>query len=333
MRLAGRLCSGEAMDAAGFMPNEAVLAGIRGDIDAYEASRAAAYAKVRWRVPLFVALLVVAVCLVALLFNQFADPYEQWLSTPHVFLYFLGAIGLIAAWFMAMRPADKAKQSFRDRLLPIVFGFVEDVRYRRGWVPDSFERLPQQTVGSFNRRYFDDFVSGRYDGFPFELYETRLANRSGKSESTVFQGLIVSFGLAEPFPGTLVAARRAGTVSGFFRSIFGGGLDEVPGGAQQIRETYEFRSDNVEAARPLVEGRLTKVLEWLGDSWPSGPAFIALVRGDGFLLLPSGKNFFELPPISTPLDYKRHVEPMIADIAAVLATAALVRKAAEKEPG
>lgn len=321
------------MDAAGFMPNEAVLSGIRKDIEAYEASRASAYRQVRWRVPLFIGLVLVAVYLIARLFNRFADPYEQWLSTPHIFLYFLGFCGLFAAYFVGMRPAEEATQSFRDRLLPIIFGFIQDVRYRHGWVPDSFDRLPEQTVGSFNRRQFDDFVSGRYDGFPFELYEANLASKSGKSETTVFRGLIVSFAAAEPFPGTLVATRKADAVSGFFRGIFGGSLEEVPSGVRKIDDTYEFRTDNVEAARPLVTGRLTKALEWLNESWPSGPARVALTGSDGFLLLPNAKNFFELPPISTPLDYKAHVEPMIADMAAVLATAALVRKVSEKEPG
>jgi hypothetical protein len=321
------------MDAAGFMPNEAVLSGIRKDIAAYEASRASAARQVRWRVPVFIGAVLVAVLLIAWGFNAVADPYEQWLSTPHLFLYFLGLFAAIGAYFAAMRPADKAKQSFRDRLLPIVFGFIEDVRYRHGWVPDSFDRLPEQTVGSFNRRYFDDYISGRYDGFPFELYETRLASKSGKSETTVFQGLIVSFAAAEPFPGTLVATRKAGPVGGFFRGIFGGGLEEVASGAREIDESYEFRTDNVEAARPLVAGRLAKALEWLNESWPGGQAWVALSRSDGFLLLPDVKNFFELPSISTPLDYKAHVEPMIADMAAVLATAALVRKVSEKEPG
>jgi hypothetical protein len=43
-------------------------------------------------------------------------------------------------------------------------------------------------------------------------------------------------------------------------------------------------------------------------------------------LLPTFKDFFELPPPSTPLDYKAHVEPIIADMASLIATAALVRK-------
>ncbi|RVC28117.1 hypothetical protein EN893_23265, partial [Mesorhizobium sp. M7A.F.Ca.CA.004.04.2.1] len=78
------------METADFMPSETVIAGIRKDIEAYEAARASAVRQVRWRVPVFVGLVLVAVVLVAWLFNKVADPNEQWVSTPHVFLYVIG---------------------------------------------------------------------------------------------------------------------------------------------------------------------------------------------------------------------------------------------------
>ena len=60
---------------------------------------------------------------------------------------------------------------------------------------------------------------------------------------------------------------------------------------------------------------------------------MALKGSDAFLLIPLSKNFFELPDISEPLDYRRHVGPMIADMTALLATAALVRKVGAPDDG
>ncbi len=110
--------------------------------------------------------------------------------------------------------------------------------------------------------------------------------------------------------------------------MFGtGGLDEVQSGIASLDEAYEFRTDNAGAARPLVSGRLAKALQWLGETWPGEPARVALA---GQRRIPaacrSTKNFFELPGISTPLDYKAHIEPIVADMVALLATASLVRK-------
>jgi hypothetical protein len=315
------------MDARGFMPDDAVIAGIRKDIERYEAERAGAYAQIKWRVPVFVGVLLIVAAVIAYGFNDFADPNEQWFSSPHVFLYFGTFVALGFAYSFAMRPATKLSQSFRSHVLPLVFGFIKDIRYANATTPDSFDRLPRQATGSFNQQSFDDVVSGKYEDFAFELYEARLSSGTGKSKETVFKGVVTAFECERPFPGLLVAAKRAGKVSRFFRDTFGtGGLDEVQCGVASLDEAYEFRTDNAGAAGPLVSGRLAKALQWLGETWPGEPARVALQGRDGFLLIPSSKNFFELPGISTPLDYKAHVEPMVADMVALLATVSLVRK-------
>ena len=314
------------MNIADFMPDAAVIASIKSDIQAYETRRASVQRQIRWRVPLFIVLVLIATMLLAWLFNSFADPYEQWFSTPHVFLYIAGILAAVFAYFSAMKPANDLRQSFRGQLLPVIFGFIEGFGYRRGEKPVSFEKLPAETVGSFDREHFDDTISGRYEGFPFELYEARLEQRAAKTGSSVFKGVIIAFETMMPFPGVLVATRRTNKVMGFFQGIFGSRMEEVPSGIPALDEEYEFRTDNVEAARPLVTGRLAKALQWLGETWPDEPARVALNGKDGFLLLPQDRNFFELPDIDEPLDYKLHVEPMIADLASLLATASLVRK-------
>ncbi|TIU64012.1 MAG: hypothetical protein E5W25_23520, partial [Mesorhizobium sp.] len=222
-----------------------------------------------------VGLVLLFVALVAWLFNAAADPNEQWFSTPHVFLYVGGFGAAVLLYFQAVRPATRLQQSFRDTVLPMIFGFVRDVRYQHGVRPNSFDRLPRETIGAFNRQSFDDIISGRYEDFPFELYEAKLTEGCG-----------------------------------------------VP----ELDASYEFRTDNVEAARPLVTGRLASALTWLGETWPYDQARIALNGSDGFLLMPRSKNFFELPDISVLIDYQTHIAPMIADLGAMLATAALVRK-------
>jgi hypothetical protein len=319
------------MEATDFMPSEAVIAGIRRDIEAYEARRASAQRQVRWRVPVFLGLLIVGIALIAWLFNKVADPHEQWFSTPHVFLYLGGFIAAVLLYFQALKPATRLQQSFRDTLLPMIFGFVRDVRYQHGVRPNSFDRLPRETVGSFNRQRFDDIISGRYEDFPFELYEARFSEGTGKGETVAFKGIVAAFETIEPFPGTLVAARKANKVVHFFRGMFASKMQELTCGVAELDAAYEFRTDNVEAARPLVTGRLARALTWLGETWPFDQARIALSGSDGFLLMPRSKNFFELPEISVPIDYQTHVAPMIADLGAMLATAALVRKIGAKD--
>lgn len=308
------------------MPDEATTAGIKKDLEAYQAERNAIRLSTAWRVPLYLGGVIVAVLVLALIFNFIADLNEQWLSTPHVYLYVVGFIAAFFAYFRAMRPLEAANASFRNKLLPIVFGFIKNMRHERGATPPSFVNLPESTVGKYNNLEIDDFISGNYDGFDFELYETLLTQRAEKHASTTFQGVIVAFGLKKPFEGTLVATIRTNAVLSFFGELFGSGLKELRSGVQDLDMAYEFSSDNVEAAQPLVSGQMAQALTWLKEAWPGEPARIALSGTSGFLLLPHQKDFFELPASDVALDYKVHVEPMIADMATILATASLVRK-------
>lgn len=316
------------MEARDFMPGEAVIASIKQDLELYESERRKA-AKARWLLPLYLGLLAVVVVGLALLFNAFADPAEQWRSFLHVVLYCAACAGAFLAYKIATKPATGLQQSFRQHLLPIIFGFVTDIIYRNAAKPGSFDRLPREATGNFDRQEFDDVISGKYEGFPFEIYETHLtAKQIGVDETaTLFKGVVVAFEQVRPFPGLLVATRKAGQASQFFRGFSSGSeLTEIESGVPALDGLYEFRTDNTDAARPLVAGRLAQALQWLGETWPDEPARIALQGNDGFLLLPLKRNFFELPDISTSLDYKLHVEPIVADMAALLATAALVRK-------
>lgn len=314
------------MDAQDFMPSEAALRQVRAGIEAYEVRRDETRRGAAMRIAAYMAAVVAAVAVLAWAFNAFADPREQWLSAPHVFLYVAGIIGVVLAWRSATAPSRRLRQSFREELLPVIFGFIGELRYRKGETPPSMERLPAETLGSFDRVVYDDEISGVWQGMRFELYEAAFSQRTGKLDGTVFRGVIVAVETETPFPGVLVATRKANTVTSFFHGLFGKDLEQVESGAPELDAAYDFRTDNSEAARPLVGGRLAQALEWLGETWPDEPARVALKQRDVFLLLPHARNFFELPDVSVPLDYGRHVAPMIADMASLLATAALVRR-------
>src|SRR5262245_44914990 len=124
------------MASANFMPGEDVVSGIRKDIEQYEIERQRTHKQLMWRVPVFIGAVLILAALIPYAFNSFASPYEQWVSPPHMFLYFGSLVALFFAYGMATSPAKKLQQSFRDRLLPIIFGFVKNMRYANGVQPD-----------------------------------------------------------------------------------------------------------------------------------------------------------------------------------------------------
>lgn len=312
----------------GTTPDGETLDAVRKAAADYETERQAVEGKVRLRLPIMLGLWLAAGLGLALLFNTVADPVEQWLSAPHVFLYVVVFVGAFFVYNAAAKPLVRFGEGQRQRLLPALFGFIGNLRYRHSEEPDSFAAMPRAAVGNFDRQTFDDIIAGRYEDFDFELFEAHFYDRSGPGQTTAFQGVVVAFPTIDRFPGLLVATRKANQVSGFFGGWFGQRqLDRVESGVAAVDSNYDFRTDNADAAKPIVSGRLAQALSWLGEHWPDEPARVALAGERGYLFLPQAKDFFALPPVTKPLSYQQDVTPIVADLVSILASAALVRKA------
>ena len=236
-------------------------------------------------------------------------------------------------WKHVNEPVTGLRQYTRDKLIPQLFGFVENVSYSNGREPRFMSRLPARTVVQFTRVVYDDAVRGRYSGTDFELCEMHFFQKSGKSENETFKGVVFQFPLTALFPGEMVITRRRTKWDKFWWGApQDGHLVEIVTGDTWTDGSYEVKTDNRKAGVPLARANLPKLLRWLETTWDSGAPKIVLKAQDGYLLLPSKKNFFELPPNGVVLDYRAHAEPMVRELMALIATANLVRVAFEPAP-
>ncbi|MGE0502468.1 MAG: DUF3137 domain-containing protein [Rhizobiaceae bacterium] len=333
------------MDASAFMPGEAVQAAIRDDLVIYNEQRAAAIARVAWRRKVILGgyAVVAVMLLAAFAFWLFGGPAPA----PEVVggvdinaasrdgpLLVFGLAGVfsvvvgIFVYYLTGGPVRKLQRNFRRSLIPRLFAFLENVTYRQGAKPASFRNLPRQAIGNYNRQRFDDVIAGGHQGMKFEAFEASFSRQKDKkADVRVFSGIILSFDLTNPFPGKLIATRGSRGVMGSLGDLFSS-LGKVTTGDPSLDESYEFRSDNPEAAVKLVNKRFVEALDGLHATWPGSAGRVVLAGNSGFVLLPTSKNFFELPKIDTACEYDRHIKPMVTDMAGLLATAKLVRAAA-----
>ncbi|MBX3577901.1 MAG: DUF3137 domain-containing protein [Rhizobiaceae bacterium] len=332
-----------------FMPGPAVVAAIQADLADYNGKRTGVIERVARRSRLFLA--VYAVAVVALFVALFfwmggfglfggeaeivggVDVSRSGRDGALIVLGLVAAFGLVGGYFvhrLAGRPVRKLQQSFRETLIPRIFGFLQNVSYRKGRKPETYRDLPNAAIGNYNRRSFDDVISGEHDGMKFEAFEARFTRqRDKKRDVLVFAGIILSFDLVRGFPGILIASRANPSLQNIFADLFGfGGLKTVSAGDAEADARYQIRSDNVEAARAVVTPAFLRALDELNASWPSSAGRLTLAGNRGFVLLPTGKNFFELPDIDVACDYASHIEPMVRDMTGLLATARLARSTA-----
>jgi hypothetical protein len=237
-------------------------------------------------------------------------------------------------WAWVWQPAKDLQQQARDQLIPQVFSFVTDLRYRHGLEPAFMRGLPAKSIVQHTRIQFDDMITGAHDGLAFSLCECLFWLHQGKSEKVTFRGAIFHCKAPQNFPGILTVSEKLSSSSRFW---FGGPDDshipEVHMDEGRIKHLHSVRSTNPGAAKALLNGNLGRALVWLDGAWPDAVPRLVLSKDDVFLLVPSNRNFFELPPIGTDVEYGVHVEPMVRELAMLLATGSLVRKALEPEAG
>lgn len=322
--------AGSIMDVNAFMPDEAALASLKTDLEEYNRQRLDAAQQSRSRLWVFLA--GYTVVFLAVLFFIGSQTRDGIFSGFGVVALVFGALAYIFVYGFAMSPAIKLQQSFRDYLIPRIFGFIDEVKYQRGGVPTTHDYIPKAAIGTFNRQSFDDSIRGKYDVMGFEAFEATYSYKAGKNTSQIFRGIVVAFQLPQNFPGIVVATKAVGNVSRFMRDLFGrGGLEPVTTGDAAIDQTYEFRSNNPRDAISLINPRFIEALDDLRDLWPEAPSRVAISEGSGFVLLPTKKNFFELPKIWVACDYASHIEPLVHDMVGLLRVATLVRGAVSPE--
>jgi hypothetical protein len=309
-------------DPESYMPGEAAVAEISGHIDEYNGQRPSIYQRC-----VFFAYLAMTVYGAFALFLVIAVYQADDKGKVVGIVGGLAIVGGYYLWDFVWRPLKDHQLTLRYRLFPKIFGFIDEVEYSHAYQPSFLDELKRLKLVSFTSSENDDLIRGRHEGMDFELVETKLILGSGKHKETVFSGIIFHFRLAEEFPGMLVAAKRGNwlqrTVKEFWRTA---SYDEMSSGNRQLDETHEFHSDNFNAARPVIAGPLTSILTWFGNEWHGGDVRIALWHNDGYLMLPSTRDYFSLPELTQDVRYEWDVKPIVKEMATLLSVAHVVRQ-------
>ena len=310
-----------AIDEAALMPKEAAREALGVAVTAYNAARPEVARHMHIRILLIFGGFLVLAAIV--LYGIWTSGKGDLLGIAAGVLIVLGGF----VWKYVTGPAKRFQQGLRDRMLPLVFGFVDEVQYVHGATPRFMGTMPGKELVPRDRNQHGDMIAGRHDGMVFTLSETELSTGSGKSRQTTFKGVIFYFQREQEFPGLLVAARKPGAVHRFMRDLFGGSsLALVTSGNPEVDASHEFRTSRAEAATPLVQGTLARALDYLATEWRDDVVRLALTGRDCYLLVPAKKDFFELPSVDTPIDFDRNIRPMIRDLVTLLATAQLVNR-------
>lgn len=314
------------MDPERYMPDDAAVAEIQAQIDAYNKARPAIYDSCMKQAMTGLGIYAAFALLVCFYAFKLGADAEKFILIAGGLLFGGGML-----WTLLWSPMESHRAALRERLFPKLFGFVENATYQKKPKPAFLRHISDLKLVRYQDAETDDLVLGRHEGMDFALLEAKLTIGS-KNKETVFRGLIFHFRLADPFPGMLVVAKRGGwwerTMKDFWRT---GPSIEISSENRQLDESHQFYSDNRGAARPLIAGPLTSVLTWLGNEWHGGDVRLALSEEHGYLMLPSTHDYFSLPGGGEELVYQRHVKPLVRELVMALAIAHMLNRSVAGE--
>ena len=139
--------------------------------------------------------------------------FQQWSSEPPgaAVLILYGIVGAVIGEAWAVQALDRNyRQSYKDRVLPLLAARFGDLTYQRA----SFGSVAElQQHGIFTR--FDgatavDEIRGTYKSLAISLVQLQLERGSGEDSTTVFDGLLVELTLPRHLSGTTAVVADQG---------------------------------------------------------------------------------------------------------------------------
>ncbi|WP_139354002.1 hypothetical protein [Sinorhizobium sp. A49] len=251
--------------------------------------------------------------------------WRNWSEVPLL-------VGLLLAASLLLRARssiERFRQDARDRLLPELFGFVDNLTYRHGEASPATLALRQTGMTRHDVADCGDSLSGTYQGASFSLDELTLDMGTGAGAPS-FRGFVLHTALQAPFPGILMARQRQGVLGCALpvEDRFGTKLTRVRPDGSAMAEGHEFLTDNPEAGARVI-GDLSSALAFLEETRELGSVHVLLRDESCCVLVPTKRNFFELPNTYVKMR-EAEVLPMISDFASLALTARLMSRLGQR---
>jgi len=209
----------------------------------------------------------------------------QWLLIPFV----LG-FAVTVPWLIALiLPSDRYAKAFKRELMPLLLRRYGELRYVEGAVPAVASLATKGLLPSHDRAAIDDAIAGRYAGYELRLSEIALERKSGKNNSTVFDGLLLVLSVDTPFLGTTMVLDHSRPAPA--------GLMPVRLEDPRFASIYDvYGNDQVEARTVLTPAVMERLLS-MADGGDFFPPF-CLVERDAitFAVAGTGTRLLFEPP-------------------------------------
>jgi len=230
----------------------------------------------------------------------------EWLLVP-----FLLGFAIAVPWLIALSiPGGRYAKAFKRELMPLLLRRHGELRYVEGAVPAVGDLTAKGLLPRYDQAEIDDAIAGRYAGYELRLSELELERKSGKNNSTVFNGLLLTLAVDTPFLGTTMVLDKSRTAPS--------GLMPVRLEDPRFASIYDvYGNDQVEARTVLTPAVMERLLSMAdgGDFFPPS----CLVERDSitFAVAQTGTRLLFEPPSLQAHDAATQLQYLEGELALV----------------
>lgn len=312
MRLAAEPAPPETVDG------EAIEASLKDVLDELEASRLATLAQINaraaWRVPA-----CALAGIVLIIVSQASDDPPDLVEM--ISLVIVPALAGYAWASMAL--SSRYARAYKDRVLPRLAATFGSLSYRQAVAPALGALKDEGVFRRFDNVHAEDEIYGSHRNLPVSIVELKLTERSGKSQRTTFDGLLVSIELPRDTGAVTAVIADRGALGNFLDRKSDIARARVSLEDPEFEKVYEVYSTDQIAARALLHPAFMEKLLALG-ALPEFERPLVLCAGRRLqIAMPKrvGKNLFEAPSFRKHAASRESLVQLRRDIAAVLGAA------------
>ncbi len=225
---------------------------------------------------------------------------------------------------VAIMPHQGLKDEIREKLLKLICGFFEDLKYTekiKGMNKQLFEVCREMQITPYfsGLEEIKDGFSGARHGAHFEMVKVRFKTGSGRHSSTTFSGVLIAIQFPQPFKGRTKVLRDMGKVGNWFknRQVSEERVNMTYRDFENIYEVYS--TDQVEA-RALLTPDILQSFMTLGDLMAKENWVQAGFVNNTLLIAVNAKDYwnkFEVGNLVTDMSDTTDIRRFVEEVAVI----------------
>lgn len=233
------------------------------------------------------------------------------------FLISFSVVGLIFLPGWVMYPRYSYKRNVKEKIVPAILKFFgDDLEYSISCPVRLDDYRDFGIVPSYDGLRQEDYITGKYKGVGFEVFEAKLTESDSSNKTIViFEGVVVILEMNKNFSGkTLVRSDSAGGrgLHKLFSKLTK--VERVELEDPKFEKIFDvYSSDQIEARYLLTTSFMERLLEFASIFSSRKSVECAFYKNKMLAFVPNNQDMFE-PSVTGKVDFERDINMILQEI-------------------